>query len=73
MIKKWKIMDKNTILPAKIIISDVSGKVISEESIQAKENEKIINTKSFINGMYTYEVIGPKGLIQGGKINIIHQ
>ncbi|MEI6577615.1 MAG: T9SS type A sorting domain-containing protein [Bacteroidota bacterium] len=67
------LVNKNIDLPAKISISDATGKVLLENIIQINKSEVIFDTRFLKNGTYFYQVTGQKATIQNGKISINHK
>ena len=55
---------------SKIIITDFSGKEVLTSQLQ--QNNSVIETKNFSDGVYFYRVISEKEIIDRGKIVVVH-
>jgi hypothetical protein len=53
-------------------VLDLSGRVVSTETVNGKSNRLTISTSTFTNGMYIVRAVDAKGAVVTTKVTVAH-
>lgn len=55
-----------------IALSDVSGRVVFQDKLNTAPGEYLLDTRSFKDGIYLFQLNDAYGILEGGKVVIRH-